>query len=148
MSSRLRTAAGQSADEAILETIRFCDEDPSYSLEYGRALISTLASKGEYRAALRFVLAEDAEGWLEENGSKWLTSLFNTWAKEAPQQALQIAELMVPPGQRFEALQVVAAVWAQTDPAAFDHFIRQLPATAERDQLRQTTLLAWSAVEG
>jgi hypothetical protein len=143
VTARLEAVARQSADRAIVEAIGFCDEDPSYSLEYGRALITALARQGEYAAALRFVLAEDAEGWLEENGSKWLTSLFSTWAREAPQQALQTAETIVSAGARFEALQVVGALWAQADPAGFTHFIHQSPPTMEREQLLKTVQLSW-----
>lgn len=148
VAAKLEAAAQQNADTAVNEAIRFCDQDPSYSLEYGRALLSTLSVHGDYRAALRFVLAEEAEGWLGENGSKWLTTLFSTWAREAPQQALQSVEGLVPAGQRAEALQTVAAIWAQSDPTALVDFLHRLPASPEREQLLQTTLSVWSDEKG
>jgi hypothetical protein len=140
----LREAAQQNSDKAVWEAIRFCDEDPSYSLEYGRSLISTLASTGDYRAALRFVLAEEAEGWLGENGIKWLNFLFNDWAAVAPRQAIQSVELMVGPGLRGEALQTIAASWGKSDPLVLANYVWQLPASPDRDLMMAATLRTWA----
>jgi hypothetical protein len=113
--------------------IRFCDEDPSYSLEYGRALIAILAKTNDYRTALRFVLAEDSEGWLGENGHKWLGTLFTSWGGSVPAEAADAAQHVVGPAWRGEALQTVAAAWAGIDPVAAVNFASQLPIPAERN---------------
>lgn len=144
VTARLLVAAQSGPDHAVYEAIRFCDEDPSYSFEYGQSLIGLLGKAGHYSAALRFILAEDAEGWLGENGSKWMTSLFTAWAKQSPLQALETVELSVPLGQRAEALQTVAAVWAQKDPVALADFIDRVPPDSEKRQLLEDTLLAWA----
>lgn len=144
VAARLRAVATQSGtDRAVDEAIRFCDEDPSYSFEYGQSLIGLLGERGDYSSALRFILAEDAEGGLGENGSKWITVLFTTWAKQAPQQALETAELSVPLSQRSEALQVAASIWARKDPIAFARFIDQSPIPSESRRLLEDSLLAW-----
>jgi hypothetical protein len=139
VAATLRAATRKGVDEVVEEAVRLCDEDPSYSLEYGRILISTLASTGDYHAALRFVLAEEADGWLGENGNKWLTSLFTTWAKANPAQAMNSAQ-MVPAGLRGEALQAAAAVWAQTDLAGLSDFLCQLSTASDRNLVVDT---AW-----
>ena len=129
----LRDAASRSPDEAVNEAVRFCDEDPSYSLEYGRALIAALASTNDYRAALRFVRAQESDGWLGENGHKWLTTLLTDWAMSDPSEAAKAAQHSVGPALRGEALQIVAATWATTDAAAAAKFAAQLPSSPERD---------------
>lgn len=140
----LRAAAERGSEHAVYEAIRFCDEDPSYSFEYGQALIALLGGKGEYSAALRFIVAEDAEGWLGENGSKWMTSLFTAWAHQAPQQAIEMVEVRVPPAHRAEAFQVVASIWARKDPISLAGFIGRVPAASEKRRLLETTLLNWT----
>lgn len=144
VAAALNHSARQQPDEAIREAIRFCDEDPSYSLEYGHALISTLSSSGHHQAALRFVLAEELEGWLGENGQKWLTSLLSAWATVAPHHAIQAVDLMVDPGLRGEALQAVAAGWSKIDPVGVANYAWQLPASPERDLMITATLHAWT----
>lgn len=144
VAASLRIAAQRSPEEAVKEAIRFCDEDPSYSFEYGQSLISVLSKTGHYQAALRFVLAEEWEGELGENGSKWLTGLFTNWASVAPHQAVQALELMVDPGLRGEALQAVAAGWAKIDPIALAEYASQLTAAPQRELMLAATLRTWS----
>jgi hypothetical protein len=143
VAAALADAARRTPDDAIREAIRFCDEDPAYSLEYGRSLISVLAETGDYRSALNFVLAEDSVGWLGENGSKWLTGLFDTWAKAAPAQAAQEA-WVASPGLRGEALQAVAGAWVKSDPVALANFVWELPAGADRGFMLDTALRGWT----
>lgn len=138
----LGDALAQSPDLAVREAIRFCSEDPSYAFEYGQALIATLKNAGHCRTALRFILAEDAEGELGETTSKWMTFLFTDWAKVSPREAVVAVDAIVPAGQRAEALQAIATVWSQEDPATFASYLRGLPANAERDLLAQATWLA------
>jgi hypothetical protein len=143
VAAALADAAQRTPDDAIREAIRFCDEDPTYSLEYGRSLISILGDTGHYRSALNFVLAEDSDGGLGENGSKWLTGLFETWAKAVPAQAAQEA-LAASPGFRGEALQAVAGAWVKSDPVALANFAWQLPADANRGLMLDAALRGWT----
>lgn len=143
VAATLADAARQKPDDAIREAIRFCDEDPAYSLEYGSSLISILSGTGDYRSALNFVLAEDSAGWLGENGSKWMNGLFDTWSKAAPEQAAQAA-LLVDPGLRGEVLQTVAGSWAKIDPLALANFVWQLPDDPERGFMLDVALRSWA----
>lgn len=141
----LADAASRTSDEAVREAIRFCDEDAAYALDYGRSLISALARTGDYPAALSFVLAEDSvDGWLGENGQKWLTVLFTRWAAVAPRQAIQVAQESIGANYRGEALQVASGVWAQTDPSGAANFTWQLPASPDRDRALAIALRQWS----
>jgi hypothetical protein len=143
VAAALADAARRTPDDAIREAIRFCDEDPTYSLEYGRSLISLLGDIGNYRSALNFVLAEDSDGGLGENGSKWVTGLFETWAKAVPAQAAQEA-FAASPGFRGEALQAVAGAWVKSDPVALANFAWQLPADADRGFMLDAALRGWT----
>jgi hypothetical protein len=140
----LAKAASRSADEAVREAIRFCDEDPDYALDHGRALIAVLADHGHFNAALDFVVAEDNNGWLGENGHKWLSSLFTLWATSAPERAAEAALASAGPGRRSEALQIVAAAWAKTNPAAAANFAVQLPDDTDRRPMLAITLTQWA----
>jgi hypothetical protein len=145
VATTLAAAASRSSDEAVRDAIRFCDEDPAYALDYGRSLISALVKTGDYPAALSFVLAEDSvDGWLGENGHKWLTLLFTSWAAAAPKQAMQAAQESIGANYRGEALQVVSAVWAKTDPPGAVNFTWQLPASPDRDRALAIALRQWS----
>jgi hypothetical protein len=144
VTAALQAAAARSSAEAVRAAIRFCDEDPAYSLEHGRALIAVLAGTGDYRAALRFVLAEEAEGGLGENGSKWLGALFTRWSQVAPAAAAAVAQSEVGPGLRGEALQTIAAAWVKSNPTALADFAWQLPPSPARDDLWQTALRRWT----
>ena len=139
----LQQAARTSPAAAVSEAIRFCDLDPSYSLEYGQALISTLASSHDFSSALRFVLAEESEGGLGENGNKWLNFLFSTWGKEDPRRAAQVIDTVVNPGLRGEALQALAAGWAKVDPSGLADYIWQRPPTPERKDMLVVALRSW-----
>lgn len=144
VSQALAQAAGQSSDAAVRAAIRFCDEDPAYALDYGRSLISLLGKAGDYSSALGFILAEDDNGWLGENGHKWLNSLFTQWTVDAPEQAATAALQATGPARRSEALQIVAGTWAKTDPAAAANFAAQLDEPAERDTFLAISLPQWS----
>lgn len=141
----LGDAAGDSTDAAVDQAIRFCDQDPAYSLEYGRALVSALIENGDPAAALDFIYAEDDKGRVGENSSKWLDTLFAHWAASAPLQAAQNALAWVPPGQREEALQTLAAIWVKADPEAPANFAWNLPAqTPGRQAMLTTALNRWT----
>jgi hypothetical protein len=142
---RLAEAAQRSSDAAVRDAIGFCDEDPARALEYGRSLIFALAKNGDFPAALSFVLAEDSvDGWLGENGHKWLTALFVSWAAADPKQAMHVAQESVGANYRGEALQVVSAVWAQADPASAANFAWELPPSTDRDRALAIVLQEWS----
>lgn len=144
----LAAAADRGAEEAVHEAIRVCDEDPAYALDYGHALLNALAKTGDYAAALSFVLAEDAvDGWLGENGHKWLTALFVRWAQAAPAEAMQVAQESIGANYRGEALQVVAAVWAKADPATAANSFGKLPPSPDRERALAIALRQWSEVE-
>lgn len=144
----LTAAADRGAEEAVHEAIRVCDEDPAYALEYGHALLNALGKNGDYAAALSFVLAEDAvDGWLGENGQKWLTALFTRWSQAAPAQAMQVAQASIGANYRGDALQVVAAVWAKADPATAANSIGQLPASPDRQRALAIALREWAEIE-
>ena len=111
-------AAKLSPNTAVKEGIRWCEDDPAYALEYGRALITALEDTGDHRAALDFVIAEDAvDGWLGENAHKWMTALFASWAAISPGDARRAAREVLPANYRDDALQTIATV-SQTDLAA------------------------------
>ena len=143
VTAALQQAARKSPDAAVFEAIRFCDLDPSYSLEYGRALLSTLARSHDFPAALRFVLAEESEGSLGENGNKWLNSLFNTWGQEEPRRATHAIDTLVSSGLRGEAMQAVAAGWAKTDPSGLADYVWKRPPAPEREFMLEVALRSW-----
>lgn len=140
----LAGVATRNSDDALRLGTFFCQEDPDWAPEHGRALIAELAKTGAFSAAVSFALAggNTVDG---EERNKWLSAAFSGWAQREPQlAALAAANDLPETGMQQEALITVVSQWRRLNPQGPEKFLEQLPPGAERTALA-TALKATSS---
>lgn len=128
-------------EEAVRLATDFCQADPGMAKEYGYALMSTLARRGEIDTALVFVAAQEATMGESEDPVKWVRALYATWTKSQPALAAAHSLFRIEGAKQAEATQTVARVWATADPQAAVEYFKPF-ADGHRDAF-STALVVW-----